>query len=98
MQPGNQVKFEREAYEYMAGKEAMIIDVRFNRGGNIADTLLDWIERKPHGWGRPRDAAPNATPYHAWEKPCIVFLNEHRYSNGEIFPAARRSHGLARLA
>jgi tricorn protease len=32
----NQQQFEREAYEYIVGKEAMIIDVRFNNGGNIA--------------------------------------------------------------
>jgi tricorn protease len=93
----NQVKFEREAYEYMAGKEAMIIDVRFNRGGNIADTLIDWIERKPHGWVRPRDAAPEATPYRVWEKKCVVLMNEHSYSNGEIFPSAMRTRGLATL-
>jgi C-terminal processing protease CtpA/Prc len=42
----------------MVGKEAMILDVRFNSGGNISDTLIDWIERKPHGYFRPRDAAP----------------------------------------
>ena len=92
----NQTRFEREVYEYMAGKEAMIIDVRFNRGGNIADTLIDWIERKPHGWVRPRDSEPESTPYHAWEKKCIVLINEHSYSNGEIFPAAMRARGLAR--
>ena len=97
MQTGNQIKFEREVYEYMSGKEAMIIDVRFNRGGNIADTLIDWIERKPHGWQRPRDAAPEHAPYHAWEKKCIVLMNEHSYSNGEIFPAAMRTRGLAQL-
>ncbi len=97
MGANNQARFEREAYEYMAGKEAMIIDVRFNSGGNIADTLIDWIERKPHGWVRPRDAAPEAAPYHAWEKKCVVLMNEHSYSNGEIFPSAMRSRGLARL-
>src|SRR6185295_9638518 len=96
MGANNQTRFEREVYEYMAGKEAMIIDVRFNSGGNIADTLIDWIERKPHGWTRPRDAAPEATPYHAWEKKCVVLMNEHSYSNGEIFPSAMRSRGLAR--
>lgn len=94
---GNQIKFEREAYEYMAGKEALIIDVRFNRGGNIADTLIDWIERKPHGWNRPRDAAPETVPYRAWEKKCVVLMNEHSYSNGEIFPNAMRARGLASL-
>jgi tricorn protease len=97
MGANNQVKFEREAYEYMAGKDAMIIDVRFNRGGNIADTLIDWIERKPHGWTRPRDAEPEANPYRVWEKKCVVLMNEHSYSNGEIFPSAMRSRGLATL-
>ena len=97
MGANNQTKFEREVYEYMAGKDAMIIDVRFNSGGNIADTLIDWIERKPHGWTRPRDAAPEASPHHAWEKKVIVLMNEHSYSNGEIFPSAMRSRGLAKL-
>ncbi len=97
MGANNQVKFEREAYEYMAGKEAIIIDVRFNRGGNIADTLIDWIERKPHGWIRPRDAEPESTPYRAWEKKCVVLINEHSFSNGEIFPAAMRTRGLATI-
>ena len=97
MGANNQTKFEREVYEYMAGKDAMIIDVRFNSGGNIADTLIDWIERKPHGWTRPRDAAPESSPHHAWEKKVIVLMNEHSYSNGEIFPSAMRSRGLAKL-
>jgi len=93
----NQIKFEREAYEYMAGKEAMIIDVRFNSGGNISDTLIDWIERKPHGYFRPRDAKPESAPANAWEKRCVVLMNEHSYSNGEMFPNAMRTRGLARL-
>lgn len=93
----NQIKFEREAYEYMAGKEAMILDVRFNSGGNISDTLIDWIERKPHGYFRPRDAAPETAPNRAWEKKCVVLMNEHSYSNGEMFPAAMRARNLAQL-
>jgi C-terminal processing protease CtpA/Prc len=93
----NQLKFEREAYEYLADKEAMIIDVRFNSGGNISDTLIDWIERKPHGYFRPRDAAAETAPYHAWEKRCLVVMNEHSYSNGEMFPNAMRTRGLAQL-
>jgi C-terminal processing protease CtpA/Prc len=97
MSMSNQIKFEREAYEYMAGKEAMIIDVRFNSGGNISDTLIDWIERKPHGYFRPRDAQPETAPNHAWEKRCVVLMNEHSYSNGEMFPSAMRTRGLARL-
>ena len=97
MAANNQLKFEREAYEYIAGKDAMIIDVRFNTGGNISDTLIDWLERKPHGYFVPRDAAKEPSPRHAWEKPVIVLMNEHSYSNGEMFPYAMRARGLARL-
>ena len=97
MSLSNQLKFEREAFEYMAGKEGMVIDVRFNSGGNISDTLIDWIERKPHGYVRPRDGRPETAPYHAWEKRCLVLINEHSYSNGEMFPSAMRTRGLAKL-
>jgi tricorn protease len=93
----DQTQFEREAYEYIAGKDALIIDVRFNSGGNIADTLIDWLERKPYGYVRPRDGVREPSPYHAWEKPVVVLINEHSYSNGEIFPYAMRARGLARL-
>jgi tricorn protease len=93
----NQLQFEREIYEYIQGKDAMVIDVRFNRGGNISDTLIDWLERKQHGYFRPRDGAPEPSPSRAWEKPIVVLMNEHSYSNGEMFPNAMRQRGLARL-
>jgi tricorn protease len=92
-----QVQFEREAYEYIATKQALIIDVRFNRGGNIADTLIDWLERKPYGYVQPRDGPRQPSPLHACEKPLVVLINEHSYSNGEIFPCAMRARGLAKL-
>ncbi len=97
MGQSNQAKFEQEAYEYIVGKEAMIIDVRFNTGGNIADTLIDWLERKPHGYVRPRDGPIQPSPYRAWEKPVVVLMNEHSYSNAEIFSYAMRERGLAKL-
>jgi tricorn protease len=93
----DQTQFEKEAYEYMVGKEAMILDVRFNNGGNIADTLVEWLSRKPFGYVRPRDGAKEPTPYHAWDQKTIVLMNEHSYSNGEIFPDEMRTRGLARL-
>ena len=93
----NQAQFEREAYEYIVGKDSMIIDVRFNNGGNIADTLVEWLQRKPHGWVRPRDGAREPVPFHAWDRKMVVLQNEHSYSNAEIFPDAMRARGLAQL-
>jgi tricorn protease len=97
MQANNQAQFEREVYEYIVGKEAMILDVRFNNGGNIADTLVEWLSRKPHGYTRARDGAKDPTPFHAWDRRIVVLMNEHSYSNGEIFPAAIRARGLGKL-
>src|SRR5439155_6510058 len=37
----------------------------FNNGGNIADTLIDWLDRKPHGYVRPRDAEKYPAPHRA---------------------------------
>ncbi len=93
----NQTQFEREAYEYIVGKESMIIDVRFNNGGNIADTLVEWLQRKPHGWVRPRDGVKEPVPFHAWDRKMVVLQNEHSYSNAEIFPSSMRAKGLAQL-
>ncbi|MBL9170708.1 MAG: PD40 domain-containing protein [Verrucomicrobiales bacterium] len=97
MLSANQAKFEREIYEDMVGKDAMIIDVRFNTGGNISDTLIDWLERRVHGYMRLRDGRAEPSPALAWNKKLIVLMNEHSYSNAEMFPYALRARGLARL-
>ena len=42
--------------------------------------------------------AEYATPkFRAWVKPIIVLMNEHSYSNAEIFPYAMRARKLAKL-
>src|SRR4029453_14560369 len=64
----DQTQFEREAFEYVIGKQAMIIDVRFNSGGYIADTLIDWLERKPRAFVRSRDVHLEPWTRRAWER------------------------------
>jgi Tol biopolymer transport system component/C-terminal processing protease CtpA/Prc len=94
---GNRVTFNEEFFEYKQGKEAMIIDVRFNGGGNISDGLIDTLERKPHGFYMPRDGFVETAPNNEiWDKPVIVLQNEESFSNAEMFPYAMRERGLAR--
>ncbi len=97
MGSSDRTRFEQEAYEHILGRDGLIIDVRFNNGGNISDTLIDWLERKPHGYMKPRDGAPIPSPSRAWTKPIVVLMNEHSYSNAEMFPDAIRERGLAKL-
>ncbi len=93
----NQVTFERELYEYSIGKQGVIIDVRRNGGGNIADTLVNWLSAKPHGSRVPRDGLPESSPGRVWNKPVIVLMNETSFSNAEMFPNFMRTYGLAKL-
>jgi C-terminal processing protease CtpA/Prc len=93
----NQTTFDRELYEYAEGKDAVIVDVRFNGGGNISDTLINWLGIKPYGTYYPRDGYREPAPTRGWNKPIIVLMNEHSYSNAEMFPYAMRANGLAKL-
>ncbi|MDF2440711.1 MAG: tricorn protease [Abditibacteriota bacterium] len=93
----NQINFDRELYEYAEGKDAVIIDVRFNGGGNISDTLINWLGTKPYGTYLPRDGYPEPAPGRGWRKPIVVLMNEHSMSNAEMFPYGMRAHGMAKL-
>ncbi len=94
----NRDLFEEEFWEYSRDRDAMIIDVRFNGGGNISDTLIDWLERKPHGYYRYRDSfVQNAPSDRLWDKPIVVLMHENSFSNAEMFPYAMKERGLATL-
>lgn len=95
---GDRTRFEEEFHEAKVGKEAMIIDVRFNGGGNISDSLIDVLERKPHGYYKVRDGRISTAPNdHVWNKPIVVLCNENSFSNAEMFPYAMRERKLAKL-
>ena len=90
----NQIRFEREVYDRIRGKEGLIIDVRGNRGGNISDTLISWLMRRPHGYVKPRDQEIQPVPQRSWAKPIIVLSDQEAYSNGEIFTTTIRANKL----
>jgi tricorn protease len=94
---GNLAAFNREFWEYALGKEGVIIDVRDNGGGNIADQLVDMIERRPHAYYQSRDGVAATAPGRDVTLELVVMHNETSYSNAEMFPSAMKSRGLATL-
>lgn len=89
-------RFEREVWERVEGKEAAIIDVRNNGGGNISDRIVDILERRTHTFFRGRDSVPIPTSL-SWELPTVVIHAESSASNAEMFPWAMKDRGLAVL-
>lgn len=96
MGQNNFQQFNREAWEFLLGKEGVIVDVRNNGGGNISDRLIDQIERIPHTYFVPRDGEPYSTTI-AWNVPTVVLCAESSYSNAEMFPYAMKNRGLATI-
>lgn len=98
----SQLQFERELYDaYAAGKSGLIVDVRNNRGGNIADHLLAMLSPGRHAdtfrrngdLGYPQYRKPHVT----WDKPLVVLCNQNSFSNAEIFCHAIRTMGRGKL-
>ncbi len=92
---GDFSQFDAEVWQYVQGKKGLIIDVRDNNGGNIADRLLDILERRKQMLYVPRDGEIQTGPGTVVEQPIVVLFNERSVSNGEMFPAAMKSRKLA---
>jgi len=70
-------------------RDALILDLRSNRGGNVHDDVIQFLSRKPYlEWqarGGKRSPQPNFAPS---GKPIIVMVNEQSLSDAEMTAAA----------
>lgn len=76
-------------------KEGMVVDVRWNGGGNVSSILLERLRRPILAWDRTRAGNLDTYPGPALNGPFVVLLNEHAGSDGDIFPRAVQLEGLA---
>jgi tricorn protease len=70
------------------GKDALIIDTRWNGGGNIHEQLSDFLNGKKYFDIIPHGQFVGSEPEDKWKKPSIVLINEACYSDAHLFPAA----------
>lgn len=90
-------RFNRQIWEYAKGKQAVIIDVRNNGGGNTSDRIIDILERQPNARYQLRDEPAILGPGQALNVPMVVMCAESSFSNAEMFPYAMRARKLATL-
>jgi tricorn protease len=69
-------------------KKAIIIDTRFNGGGNIHEQLSDFLSGKKYIDIVPHGQYIGSEPYDKWVKPSIVLIGESNYSDAHLFPVA----------
>jgi len=92
-------EFYRELFSNeMAGKEGVIVDVRFNGGGNLSEQLIADLSADFAGTQVDRnDNYLGDVPQTRWWKPTILLANTWSYSDGSIFPHLYKSAGLGKF-
>lgn len=80
-------EFIHQLGDDLIGKEGVVIDVRFNGGGNTAVDVLEilikrpWLIRQSRGL---HQVSENAYRSITLEKPSILMINQDSFSNAEI--------------
>ena len=96
MDPPSLARFRKDLAEFRH-KEGLVIDERFNGGGNIEQELLAILVQRPYQVWHPRGTEPTPRPFAGYYGPKVVLQNWRSASNAEMFPAGFRALGLGRL-
>ncbi|MEP7101146.1 MAG: S41 family peptidase, partial [Burkholderiales bacterium] len=78
-------------------RDALIVDVRYNRGGHVSSLLLEKIARKRIGYAHTRWGQPSPYPEEAVNGPVVALTNEHAGSDGDIFSHSLKLMGIGTL-
>ncbi len=78
-------------------KSALIIDERFNNGGQIPDRFIELLNRKPLAFWAVRDGKDWQWPPVAHFGPKVMLINGWSGSGGDAFPDYFRKAGLGEL-
>ncbi len=76
---------------------ALLVDVRYNGGGNVSGLLLEKLARKRIGYDFPRWGKPDPYPQESPRGPMVALTNEHAGSDGDIFSHSFKLMGLGPL-
>lgn len=78
-------KFITDMTQDFYTKDAMILDLRYNRGGNVHDDVIDFLSRRAYLKWKYREGQfttqPNFVPS---DKPLVLLINEQSLSDAEM--------------
>jgi tricorn protease len=91
-------RFRNEINQFWNAK-GIVIDIRYNGGGNIDQQLIEILERRPYEYWNNRWAAPEAgrRPRQAIAGPKVMLINWRSGSDSEVTSQAFRDLELGRI-
>jgi len=88
----------REIFQDIFGrdteKQGIVLDTRFNGGGNLDEALTVFLSGRVFERNVPRGQWLGDEPSMRWNKPSIVVMNEGNYSDAHCFPMAYTQLGI----
>jgi tricorn protease len=93
---GGYTNFNRYFFAQV-GKEAAIIDERFNAGGNLATDIIEMLQRKLMSMVATRDGELEQQPQGAIFGPKVMLINEFAGSGGDAMPWYFKRAGAGKL-
>ena len=78
-------------------RDGLIIDVRYNGGGNLSYLMIDFLRRQRLGTDQTRHHGQFPYPSDAPKGPMVALINEHTGSDGDIFAHAFKSYAMGPL-
>lgn len=95
---GELERFLLDMVAYENKKEAIILDLRYNTGGNVHDEVLKFLSQRPYlQWkyrGGQLTAQSNFGPA---AKPIVLLINEQSLSDAEMTAAGFKQLGLGKI-
>jgi Tol biopolymer transport system component/C-terminal processing protease CtpA/Prc len=80
----------RDTYSNALGREqtkkGLVVDTRYNGGGNLHDQLATFLSGKPYLQFFPRGQSLGWEPTEKWYRKTALIANEGDYSDGMLFP------------
>ncbi len=96
MGPEGLNEFVRRYYPQL-DKEALIVDVRGNGGGNVSPMIIERLQRELNYINIRRNGTPTPNPREILLGPKVTLMNEYSASDGDLFPYRFREAGLGKL-
>jgi tricorn protease len=93
---GGYTNFNRYFYAQV-GKEAAIIDERFNGGGMLATDIIEHLKRPLMSYVATRDGEDEQQPQGAIFGPKVMIINEFAGSGGDAMPWYFKRAGVGKL-
>jgi len=95
---GSLERFLEDMVDDAYKKDALILDLRYNTGGNVHDAVLRFLQQKPYlQWqyrGGKKSPQPNFAPA---AKPIVLLINEQTLSDGEMTAQGFKALGLGKV-